>query len=174
MARRYIEIIRRHQREGPYFLSGHCNGGLVVYDIARQLRAAGEKVGGLFLVDPAVPNFIGGNVCSEKDVRDIFDEKSASEVSALEPDIRQDILNRAYVKICRGYIVKPYAGESVLILADQSPTVTDGLAAGWKRYMQPLVTVMVPGGHHSMLTDHVQELADSFHRSVIRAMSEVS
>jgi len=57
-ATHYIKALRRHQSEGPYHLIGYSYGGLLVYEMARQLLAAGEAVGFAGLVDtvnPAVP-----------------------------------------------------------------------------------------------------------------------
>jgi thioesterase domain-containing protein len=51
MAALYIEEIRRVQPAGPYFLGGWSLGGPVAYEMARQLRAAGETVGLLALLD---------------------------------------------------------------------------------------------------------------------------
>jgi acyl carrier protein len=42
LAREYIEIIRRQQPTGPYRLVGMSMGGIVAYEVAQQLRAAGE------------------------------------------------------------------------------------------------------------------------------------
>ena len=36
-----MRAIRPH---GPYVLGGHCYGGIVALEMARQLRAAGERV----------------------------------------------------------------------------------------------------------------------------------
>lgn len=55
MASAHIEALRSRQPEGPYLLGGFCNGGLMAYEIARQLHAAGEKVEMLALIDPATP-----------------------------------------------------------------------------------------------------------------------
>ncbi|MGD9851488.1 MAG: amino acid adenylation domain-containing protein [Nitrospirales bacterium] len=48
----YLKDIRTVQPRGPYFLAGYSFGGLVVYEMAQQLRRAGESVGLLALVDP--------------------------------------------------------------------------------------------------------------------------
>ena len=45
--------IRALQPEGPYDLFGACIGGVVAYEIAQQLTAAGERIGHLMLLDPA-------------------------------------------------------------------------------------------------------------------------
>ncbi len=54
-AKAHIESIRTVQPEGPYQLGGFCNGALVAYEMARQLRSMGEEVKLLVLIDPAYP-----------------------------------------------------------------------------------------------------------------------
>ena len=49
MAAHYIEEIQTLQPQGPYFLGGYCMGGLVAYEIARQLREQGQNVAFLAL-----------------------------------------------------------------------------------------------------------------------------
>nr|BBH95685.1 hypothetical protein KTA_38840 [Thermogemmatispora argillosa] len=55
MAAAHIEAIRQIQPHGPYRLAGWCNGGLVAYEMARQLQANGEQVELLVLIDPTAP-----------------------------------------------------------------------------------------------------------------------
>ena len=55
MAAAHIQAIRSIQPAGPYLLGGFCNGGLVAYEMARQLQAEGEGVGLLALIAPAYP-----------------------------------------------------------------------------------------------------------------------
>jgi acyl-CoA synthetase (AMP-forming)/AMP-acid ligase II/thioesterase domain-containing protein/acyl carrier protein len=47
--------IRKIQPAGPYFLSGACYGARVAYEMARQLQAAGERIGLLLMLDPSPP-----------------------------------------------------------------------------------------------------------------------
>ena len=51
IAAHYIEILKRHQPEGPYLLGGWCYGGMVAHEMACQLEEAGEDVRYLFLMD---------------------------------------------------------------------------------------------------------------------------
>jgi amino acid adenylation domain-containing protein len=51
MAALYVEAMRSVQPHGPYLLGGHSMGGKVAYEMARQLDAAGERVGMLAVVD---------------------------------------------------------------------------------------------------------------------------
>jgi len=55
MASRYVEAIRSVQAKGPYQLLGFSLGGLIAYEIAVRLRAAGERVALLALVDTIAP-----------------------------------------------------------------------------------------------------------------------
>ncbi len=50
MAAHHIETLRAFQPEGPYLLGGHCNGGLIAYEMARQLADRGERVDLLALI----------------------------------------------------------------------------------------------------------------------------
>ncbi|MEZ5179378.1 MAG: thioesterase domain-containing protein [Acidimicrobiales bacterium] len=54
LALRYVTHLRRHQPEGPYFLAGYSFGGVLAFEIARQLVEAGEEVPflGVFDVGP--------------------------------------------------------------------------------------------------------------------------
>jgi thioesterase domain-containing protein/acyl carrier protein len=51
MAVTYIDEILAVQPEGPYFLGGYSFGGLVVFEIARQLQARGHTIALLALLD---------------------------------------------------------------------------------------------------------------------------
>lgn len=51
MAAFYIQEIRAIQPHGPYHLAGYSFGGFVAFEMAQQLRAAGETVGLLGLLD---------------------------------------------------------------------------------------------------------------------------
>ena len=52
MASDFVRLIRRVQPAGPYFLAGLCDGSLAAVEMARILRAAGEDVGFVGLIDP--------------------------------------------------------------------------------------------------------------------------
>ncbi|MET8232771.1 amino acid adenylation domain-containing protein [Micromonospora sp. NPDC005298] len=54
MAREYLPRIRAAQPTGPYLLIGRSFGGLLAYELASQLRRAGQEVGLVAVLD-AVP-----------------------------------------------------------------------------------------------------------------------
>ncbi|KAI2634211.1 putative polyketide synthase [Hypomontagnella submonticulosa] len=49
----FAAAIRKEQPVGPYILGGISAGATIAYEVARQLVAAGERVRGLLLLDPA-------------------------------------------------------------------------------------------------------------------------
>jgi amino acid adenylation domain-containing protein len=50
MAADHLKTLRAFQPLGPYQLGGHCNGGLLAFEMARQLQAAGQEVRLLVLI----------------------------------------------------------------------------------------------------------------------------
>jgi thioesterase domain-containing protein len=50
IAASYLAEIRQVQPEGPYHFLGFSAGGLISYEMAKQLLAAGETLGNLTLV----------------------------------------------------------------------------------------------------------------------------
>lgn len=59
MATAYLEEIRSIQPEGPYYLGGFCLGGLLALEAAQQLRAAGEEVPLVTMIQSIHPQFLG-------------------------------------------------------------------------------------------------------------------
>lgn len=53
----YIKEIFQVQPEGPYLLGGYSGGGLIAYEIARQLLAAGKDVLHVIMLDTPAPSF---------------------------------------------------------------------------------------------------------------------
>ncbi|WP_188149396.1 non-ribosomal peptide synthetase [Teredinibacter waterburyi] len=55
MAAEYVKVIRENQPFGPFKLVGISFGGILAFEISRQLIADGEKVENLVLIDSFVP-----------------------------------------------------------------------------------------------------------------------
>jgi len=55
---RYVQQIRDRQKHGPYHLLGLCFGGIVAYEVGRQLTAAGEEVAAVTVIDAVLPHAI--------------------------------------------------------------------------------------------------------------------
>jgi amino acid adenylation domain-containing protein len=55
MAASYLARMRTVAPRGPYHLAGWCYGGFVAFEMAHQLRAAGEAVGTVALIEAKAP-----------------------------------------------------------------------------------------------------------------------
>jgi thioesterase domain-containing protein/acyl carrier protein len=58
MARDYLSAIRGARPSGPYRLGGWSLGGVIAFEMARQLEAAGETVDRLVLIDSHSPRLV--------------------------------------------------------------------------------------------------------------------
>ncbi len=63
MARYYVQLLKKHQPRGPYYLGGWCFGGIVAYEMACQLVRNNDQVGFLGLIEtwgkpPVTPAFL--------------------------------------------------------------------------------------------------------------------
>jgi len=57
MREAYLGELRAHHPGGPYLLAGYSNGGLIAYELAQRLTAAGEPVAAVTLLDTIHPAF---------------------------------------------------------------------------------------------------------------------
>jgi thioesterase domain-containing protein len=55
IAARYIDAVRAVRPDGPYLLGGWSTGGVVVFEMARQLQANGAQVAVVALLDSVAP-----------------------------------------------------------------------------------------------------------------------
>ena len=55
IARRYIGEMKKRQPEGPYAIGGTCAAGIVAYEMAQQLTAAGDEVHFVVMFDSPGP-----------------------------------------------------------------------------------------------------------------------
>jgi thioesterase domain-containing protein len=58
MASIYLGAVRQVQSAGPYRLAGWSLGGMIAYEMARQLREAGETVNFIGMIDTGSPAYL--------------------------------------------------------------------------------------------------------------------
>jgi amino acid adenylation domain-containing protein len=123
LAAYYIEAIRGLQMSGPYFLGGHSFGGLVAFEMARQLKQQGHEVALLTLMDTPAP--IKGEIPEVNDdamwlvkrakaLERFFGKKllvSYEELRLLEPE---EQFNYFLEKLRRTNLIPPDAGQQLI------------------------------------------------------------
>ncbi len=175
MAAAYLAALRELQPHGPYHLAGWSFGGAVAYEMAQQLRAAGESVAFLGLIDSYTPVLLetleavpgedpGDEVrlarAFARDLEGTGAGSSAEAVPAAPENLRLFEIFRTHSLALRAWRPQPYGGTLTLLATtpgrQAEPTLGWGaLAAG------ALVLHPVPGTHYSLLqAPHVQRLAE--------------
>jgi thioesterase domain-containing protein len=184
-----IRAMRVVQPDGPYHLTGHSFGGVVAYEMARQLRAAGAVVNSLTLVEADAewrPRRPGGGrtrrdvgmVPVTRDrttigsvVRRALQRFLPSAVIAFDRDAnrRFDALEHHCRHLLRRHRPGRYGGRVVVVRADDDPVSRDAL--GWDRFVTgELEVVAIPGNHMSVLrAPHVRDLAATLDRVLAAA-----
>lgn len=169
MASYYLAEMRTVQARGPYHVGGFSLGGLVAYEMARQLRARGEEVGLLVLFDTYAtnPKPVG--------LRDVL--RGQVELRQLPEEMRKKIrrtllawrLPEALKNVMRTnaqagarYRLQPYAGKAVLLRAGDSWRVGEDPYAPWSQLVGELETIQIGGAHMDILREpQVGDLAES-------------
>lgn len=103
MTAHYTNEICTLQPNGPYLISGHSMGGVVAFEIARQLEAQGKEIGLLAIFDADIITRSTSMLDTLLLVSDIFDLKfSRAELSRREgTDMMTQILKQAKKKFAK-------------------------------------------------------------------------
>jgi thioesterase domain-containing protein len=195
MARIYLTIIRTIQPEGPYLLGGWCNGGMVAYEMARQLQEAGEKVDFLLLMDTApltypVRHRIYYRVFrTASDLLHIGPEKQLNtylylkhilryiryRVFLRKPDpmplkfkeLRQDY-ERLYDWVALGYKPKTIYQGKIIFFWTREGYQTKENRRGWSKIetRNGNEVYYLPGSHVTTIPDHIDTMADLLYECI--------
>jgi thioesterase domain-containing protein/acyl carrier protein len=87
MARSYLGQMKAVRPTGPYNLAGFSGGGIIAYEVAQQLRASGDNVGFLGVID--VEADISGSVHEKYRRRRIFFREALFFLEDLNPNSRR-------------------------------------------------------------------------------------
>ncbi|MCE9606886.1 MAG: SDR family NAD(P)-dependent oxidoreductase [Planctomycetia bacterium] len=147
MAVDYLRELRTVQPQGPYLLAGFSGGGITAYEMARQLKAAGEEVALLCMLDTPLPvsrelwvsekiqmhlqriakekhryfwNFISDRCAWEyrKLMNRLFPKSAPTETT----QYHSATIQQAFLKACDLYRTPDYHGKMLLLRPRQKPT----------------------------------------------------
>jgi thioesterase domain-containing protein len=89
MAADYVAALKTVAPVGPYQIGGWSLGGIVAYEVARQLLAAGDSVERLILLDTSIPKGASDLVAGDENPNAGLEyglELTLEELAQLEPD----------------------------------------------------------------------------------------
>jgi thioesterase domain-containing protein/acyl carrier protein len=201
MAEAYLAEVRGVKPHGPYVFAGYSGGGIIAFEIARRVTAAGEPAPLLVFIDtfhPQAPLDRNGVLSRlnrlrrvgvpylrgvlerkrERSQRARDDKIIDAHLAAGEPipfALRGRHLIRNFERAARRYRPQPWKGHATLYrVKDPEYFVhTSGPTYGWDREVLGGVTVVdVPGDHDTVLRGaNVQRVASSISTLIERAAS---
>jgi amino acid adenylation domain-containing protein len=153
-AARHVTLIRNRPTQGPILLAGHCFGGVLAFEVAQQLKAAGIEVAGVILLDTwmarpgywwekkawfqeHVGNLLrkGPGYLWQKGARRIWLEKKEL-MARIDLTLSQDfnlhvpwtVIERIYRQAMRGYRPQPLSCRAKLLVSQE-----DWMAKAYRR-----------------------------------------
>lgn len=124
IATKYIHVLQEKQPHGPYHLGGWCYGGTVAYEMAQQLKLAGETVASLTLFDSHI---IADTALRKKILEDTATQsREYLSTSPLFEDLRnqgmlETLIANSFNSISSwlNYVPKPYDGSICYFTAEK-------------------------------------------------------
>lgn len=175
MAAHFISEVRRVQPKGPYHLGGFSFGGVVAYEMARQLSSSGETVGVLALLDTYATNMRSGVTSFFKA---LFSSRRIELRRTVVASVRKTVtrnLNRVRLpehirrvhQACNNaanrYALRPYSGKVTLFRAvETSLRRPDDSYSAWSTFAGGGMEVHeIVGNHEGILKEpQVSSLAE--------------
>ncbi|MCA8948767.1 MAG: SDR family NAD(P)-dependent oxidoreductase [Planctomycetes bacterium] len=200
MALAYLGELREVQPHGPYFLGGYSGGGVIAYEMAQQLLAAGEQVAFVGMIDTICPQLperskaaralihLGrllrrGPMYPLRILRMKLDRRAsarrteeAREQGGVMPQaMRGEDVQFAFERAFYRHRVKPYPGAVAMFAATEPLGGTRYVRddqLGWGPFVGGGVTVVkCPGDHFTMCTEpNVQFLCREYMAAMDRAL----
>lgn len=191
LAARYVAEIRTVQPHGPYHLGGICSGGIIAFEMARQLRARGEQIALLAMIESPPPHKPGlgaylnfSRVLVGRWLRRLF--RRADQVSHLQIGDQKSYLRLKKKLIAnswalRRYRPRPFDGPLHLFLTEETLQRADHPRLKWRELASPALEVhRIPGNHDSITGGdggiieplYMEALAEALTRAIDRKLTE--
>lgn len=180
----YIEELQKVEPKGPYNLLGMSFGGIIAYEMARQLEAKGDSISLLCMLDIGKPDHALLPLSNEEELlgyliellegKPSIDKQFNAEqvikslgLGMLTPEDQEIIFKRvkAHLQALIKYQVKPYSGSILFFEASHRffRHKDVSLGSGWKELVGGRIEIQeISGNHLSILSQpHVAELLKS-------------
>jgi amino acid adenylation domain-containing protein len=196
MASEYLTSIRQLQPTGPYALGGWSFGGIVAYEIACRLRADGEQVTTLALIESGIARsfaVVRAQVStaeapkfrlSDGDPAAMFARfrLHGAEWGVLPPSATERQARQIYevfsanVQALLDYRPNSYPGEMLLLLArDEISSVRHDPEREWARCCSRVSVRRLPGSHFTLLkSPGVAALAKELRAALTDTVPEIT
>jgi len=165
------------QSKGPYTIGGGCLGGILAFEIASQLRAAGHQVPLLVLLDAPSPSYLRSTdnlsylvkraarlgmwtttAHLRERMRKRFTRAIGTKPAGTEMTIAQEMIEAA----AYAYRPEKYKGQVLLLLASGGP-FHESFIPGWQAVVPDNLHIQYVDVHHRELLDvqNARSIADA-------------
>jgi thioesterase domain-containing protein/acyl carrier protein len=177
-----VQTMRERQPEGPYLIAGFSSGGIVAYEVAQQLRAAGQTVGMLALFDTFSPRFQGTRklkrllprLLGGRGLRYLQEFLYHRVLTAVgRPDLRRlRAVGEAQRWAHLSYRPRPCPGDVEFFRAAESAARMADPTLGWGELVQGRIAIHeVPGSHGLMVKPPAVDVLVAQLRACLDAIS---
>ena len=182
MAAAYLQEIYQIQPDGPYLLGGYSGGGLVAFEMAHQITAAGGSVALVVLFDtfpPVIPerrmtfrdrvgralterfSYFGWAVKRRLEARNwaqsvVKIDEIVARDEVVPSYMRETHVKHAFMGASVRYVLRPWKGHVVLMRAGDLPYAFRllGESYGWDAIVEEgFELVQVPGNHDTLVLE---------------------
>lgn len=175
IARENVAEIRALAPGGPVILGGFCNGGIVAYEMARQLAAAGIPVEHVTIIDAISSNVgITPAVSARRRLRytlnrvcAAYGSHSGERCCASWTDWHDDLVARWRMPLER-YIPGRYAGSISLLWTEECAAEARTATEKWRVVAPRVSSDRVPGSHLTSISRHLRQTSGVLARHLTR------
>ena len=178
-----VRKILTQQPQGPYIIGGGCIGTLLAYEVASQLRAAGDEVSLLLMIDAPTPTYLNSSravitrlkhprfymyraarvVGWRRSLANLLRraiQYSPSSIRSRFPAVENNVAHRMIENAVSYYQTAKYGGKVLLLLAKERDPLFDFLPE-WKSVVNNLDALYVQGRHRELFTsNNLREVAN--------------
>ncbi|MCP6760032.1 MAG: thioesterase domain-containing protein [Fischerella sp. CENA71] len=153
MASSYIESVFSVQKEGPYYLGGWSFGGVVAFEMARQIKERGHHVDLVILIDSYNFSAFSLQTAKSEEIEYFLSEQGLDPTTEEGKKLQFELENNGKLSI--NYCPKVYEGRVILFKAKnpdpQFLNISVDLQNGWKVCTgSKLEVYTLPGRHADM------------------------
>nr|WP_309245933.1 non-ribosomal peptide synthase/polyketide synthase [Bacillus glycinifermentans] len=150
---KYVNIIRNIQADGPYTLIGYSSGGVLAFDVAKELNRRGYEVEDLIIIDSRYRTEAEKDQFTEeeyrKEIYKTFDLEKYKDLEKLMSDYLVELIMKSYVYVQNTITSGTIDGDISYIKSVKEPRNDDFMM--WKNATEKAFTVIQGAGEHMQM-----------------------
>ncbi|MFT0800288.1 thioesterase domain-containing protein [Bacillus swezeyi] len=150
---KYADIIKHIQGEGPYTLMGYSSGGVLAFDVAKELNQQGYEVEDLIIIDSRYRTEAEKHQFTEeeyrKEIYQTFDLEKYKDLEKLMSDYLVELIMKSYLYVQNAVTIGTIDGNISYIKSVKDRQ--DEQIMMWEKAAAKTFTVMQGAGEHMQM-----------------------